>query len=399
MAASTTVVQRAFATLASVALLATIACAPTQAPAPPPAPTVAPTAAPKPAAAAPTTAPTAAPKPAAAATTAPTVAPTAAPKPAATTPPAAAALTRVRYGLPTAPPAITTVGAYFALENGYFKDEGLDVEIIPYPGAVTAVRALLSRDAEIVMTGGDTAFLAQANGAPIKIISSPVAKGTDSVVVARDINSYKDLVGKQYAIANPGDTSHVTAKILAEKNGADPNGIDFVAVGGPADRARALIGGRVNASTMTILILQPILDAIDAGDVKVLTTLAKEFPDLPLAYNITRDDLVKDQPAVLTKFLKAEIKGYRWAVQNPEAAATIAEKYIKEVPHPLMTRGFRGLIELNVYGLDGGLTLEGIDRTQQLLVDLGALRRAVKADEVATIQFADAAVKDLGPAR
>jgi ABC-type nitrate/sulfonate/bicarbonate transport system substrate-binding protein len=131
----------------------------------------------------------------------------------------------------------------------------------------------------------------------------------------------------------------------------------------------------------------------------VLTTLAKEFPDLPLAYNITRDDVVKDQPATLTKFIKAEIKGYRWAAQNPEAAATIAEKYIREVPHELMTRGFRGLVELQVYGLDGGLSTEGIDRTQKLLVDLGALKRAVPAAEVSTTAFTEAAMKDLGPPR
>jgi len=260
------------------------------------------------------------------------------------------------------------------------------------------VRALLSRDAEIVMTGGDTAFLARAAGAPIKIISSPVAKGTDSVIAAKGIESFKDLAGKQYAIANPGDTSHVTAKLLAEKNGIDPSSIEFVAIGGPADRARALLSGKVNASTMTILILQPILDALDSGDVKVLTTLAKEFPDLPLAYNITREDVAKDQGAMVTKFLKAEIKGYRWAAQNPEKAATIAEKYIKEVPHELMTRGMKGLMELQVYGLDGGVTLEGIDRTQQLLVSLGALKSAIKADEVTTTQFVDAAVKELGPA-
>jgi NitT/TauT family transport system substrate-binding protein len=347
-------------------------------------------------------APTQAP-PAPAATAAPaaaaTTAPAAAAKPAATTAPAAAALTKVRYGLPTTPPAITTVGAYFAVDNGYFKDEGLDVEITPYNGAVTSVRALLSRDADIVMTGGDTAFLAQANGAPIKIISSPVSKGTDSVVADKSVESFKDLSGKQYAIANPGDTSHVTAKLLADRNGISQDSIDFVAIGGPADRARALLSGKVQASTMTILILQPILDAMDKGDVKVLTTLAKEFPDLPLAYNITRDDLVKDQGPMLQKFLKAEIKGYRWAAQNPEAAATIAEKYIKEVPHELMTRGFKGLVDLGVYGLDGGLTSDGVDRTQKLLVDLGALKRTVPAADVSTTQFVDAAVKDLGPAR
>src|SRR6185503_4266432 len=115
--------------------------------------------------------------------------------------------------------------------------------------------------------------------------------------------------------------------------------------------------------------------------------------------NIARDDEVSGaQAAMLQKFLKAEIKGYRWASQNPEAAATIAEKYIKEVPHDLMTRGMKGMIDLQVYGLDGGLTLDGVDRTQQLLVSLGAIKSPIKADEVTDTRFVDAAVKDLGPA-
>jgi NitT/TauT family transport system substrate-binding protein len=382
---------RAYPVFVAALAVVVTACSPAAAPAPPTQAPAAPTQASAPP-------PTLAPAPTAAAK--PTAAPTAPPAPAAPAPTpttAAAALTTVRYGLPTAPPAITTVGVYFALENGFFKDEGLDVEVTPYNGSVTAVRALLSRDADIVMTGGDTAFLAQANGAPIKIISSPVAKGTDSIVADKSIESFKDLAGKQYAVANPGDTSYVTARILAQRNGIDPDSIDFLAVGGPAARADALIAAKVTASSMTILILQPILDAIDKGDVHVLTTLAKEFPDLPLAYNITRDDWVQGQGPVVAKFLKAEIKGYRWASKNPEQAATIAEKYIQAVPHDLMTRGMKGLIELNVYGLDGGITLDGIDRTQKLLVDLGAMKSTIKREDVATTQFADEAVKELGP--
>ena len=53
----------------------------------------------------------------------------------------------------------------------------------------------------------------------------------------------------------------------------------------------------------------------------------------------------------------------------------------------------RGPVVLGI----GGLTLDGVDRTQQLLVSLGAIKSPVKSDEVATTQFVDAAVKDLGP--
>src|SRR5579884_651992 len=367
-------------TLASAAVLLAAACGGT---APPASPSTAPpsSAAAKPASAAAPASASAKPAASGAASTAPA----SSAKPAASASAAAkpGALTKVKYGLPTQPPAITTVGVYFGVDNGFFRDEGLDVEVTPYNGAVTAIRALLSRDADIVETGGDTTFLARSNGAPIKIIDSMVNKGTDTVVVDKSIGSFKDLAGKSYAIANPND----------------PTKIDFVAIGGPADRAKALLAGKVAGTSLTILINQPILEAIDKGQVKALTALAKEFPELPLAYDVTRDDLVKDQAAMLTRFVKAQIKGYRWAQANPEGAATIAEKYIKDVDHALMVRGMKGMSELGVYGLDGGFTLEGLDKTQKSLQERGAIaaKDLSKPEDIATTAYIDAANKELGP--
>src|SRR6476619_3865882 len=115
-------------------------------PAAPPSPTAAPAqpAPPVAAPAPPTSSPAAAAAPPVAAPTQPTSAPAAAAVPAA---PAAspaskpgAPLTRVKLGLPTAPPTNTTVQHYFAVELGYFKDVGLDVEITEYPGTPAALR-------------------------------------------------------------------------------------------------------------------------------------------------------------------------------------------------------------------------------------------------------------------
>jgi ABC-type nitrate/sulfonate/bicarbonate transport system substrate-binding protein len=129
----------------------------------------------------------------------------------------------------------------------------------------------------------------------------------------------------------------------------------------------------------------------------VLTTMAQAFPDLPLAYDVTRDDLVQGQSDMLTKFVTAEIKGYRWAYQNPDAAATIAEKYVQGVPHDLMVRGMKGLVDLKAWGLDGGVNADTSMRTQNLLVETGALKSVVNPPDILTTQFFDAANKTLGP--
>ena len=304
-------------------------------------------------------------------------------------------LVTVHYGLPTNSYFISTVGVQYALQNGYFEDEGLNVVVTPLPGATTAIRAMLSGEQDIVNTGGDTAILAWQNGAPIKIINSPVAKGTDVLVARSEIQTIEDLAGGRFAISDPGSTGEVLGRVVLERHGVDPDSVQFVGLGSPADRVRAMISDQVDATAATILILEPVLDAIANGEMRVLTSFADEFPDIPLSYNITTDSMIAERSDVLIQFLRAEIRGYRWAQENPEAAAAIAVEFIEDTPLELLELGMQGMSELDVYGLDGGISAERIGRTQQTLVDLGQLPAISEPDEVANLDLVQEAVEGL----
>ena len=77
-------------------------------------------------------------------------------------------------------------------------------------------------DADIIETGSSTAYLAQASGAPIKIINSPVDKPTDSIVVTKDVTSFADLVGKTWAISSAGRSLRILRTPRAFRVGAAP---------------------------------------------------------------------------------------------------------------------------------------------------------------------------------
>lgn len=304
-------------------------------------------------------------------------------------------LITVRFGLPTSSYFISTVGVQYALQNGFFEEEGLDVQVTPLPGATTAIRAMLSGDQDIVNTGGDTAVLAWQNGAPIKIINSPVAKGTDVLIVRSEFESIQDLAGGRFAISDPGSTGEVLGRVLLERNGVDPDTVQFVGLGSPADRVRAMLADQVDATAATILILEPVLEAVENGEMRVLTSFAEEFPDIPLSYNVTSDQMIAENPDVLLRFLRAELRGYRWAQENPQAAAEIAVQFIEETPLELLQEGMRGMSELQVYGLDGGISREGITRTQEALAELGQLAEVSEPDDVANFELIEQAVRDL----
>jgi len=199
----------------------------------------------------------------------------------------------VKYGAPTATPDITTVSVHLAIEQGLFKREGLEVQTTRYPGSTTAVRALLSGDADVVETGGDTALLARENGAPIEILLSPVARGTDVVVARSSVASLADMRGKRYAVSAPGSPGDVLGRLLFQKNGVDPAQIQFVALGSPADRIKALLADKVDATSATVLVMEPVLEAIAKGEVKVLVSLGDQFTAVPLSYMVATESAVK----------------------------------------------------------------------------------------------------------
>lgn len=216
------------------------------------------------------------------------------------------------------------------------------------------------------------------------------------MLIARsEIQSIQDLAGRRYAISDPGSTGEVLGKVLLERNGVDPDTVQFVGLGSPADRVRAMLANQVDATAATILILEPVLEAIEKGEMRVLTSFAEQFPDIPLSYNITTDAMISERPDVLVRFLRAELRGYRWAQENPEAAAAIAAEFIQETSLELLEQGMRGMSELGVYGLDGGITVDGIARTQQALVELGQLRATSEPTDVANFDLIRQAVESL----
>ena len=312
--------------------------------------------------------------------------------------PGGGALTTIKYGGPTATPDITTVGVYFALDNGLFKREGLDVQVSRYAGSTTAIRALLSGDADVVETGGDTVFAAMENGAAVDILFSPVARSTDVVVAKAPIASLADLKGKRFAVSAPGSPGDVLGRLLLQKNGVDPAQVQFVGLGSPADRIRALLGGRVDATSGTILVIEPVLEAIARGEVKTLASLGEQFPAIPLSYVIATEKFIKGQREPVIRFIRAYLEGLRWAQAHPEEAARVAVKHIAETPLPVLVEGMRGMARLKVYGLDGGISEKGLQETQQALKDLGKIKNVAKSADVAALDLLREAIKLLGPA-
>src|SRR3990167_9495929 len=88
----------------------------------------------------------------------------------------AAPATKLSFGMPTTPPNMVHIGPWVAKEQGFFSEEGLDVEIITFEGGIHATRNVVSGALDAGAGAGGSVVVSVAKKAGIKAIYSPAPK-------------------------------------------------------------------------------------------------------------------------------------------------------------------------------------------------------------------------------
>jgi NitT/TauT family transport system substrate-binding protein len=305
-----------------------------------------------------------------------------------------APLTVVKYGLPVSTPTLDTVGVWFGIDQGFCRDQGLDVQPTGY-GRATSIRAMLSGDADLIEIDSGSALLAYNSGAPLTFINMPIPGALDVVIANPSITSIDQAAGKKWATSGPGSQGEIFAKVLLQRHGIDPNTVTFVPVGSPPDRARALLANQVDITTMTVATSPEVLDAIAAGQINQIATISSEIPDYINVFDATTPNFIRDHPDVVQKFITCEMQGYRWAAENPDAAAQIASNHIEGSSPELIKAGIERMVNEKIYNFNS-FTVDQVANAITFLSDNKLIPAGVNPEDVTNTTFADAAVAQLG---
>jgi len=231
--------------------------------------------------------------------------------------------------------------AYYALERGFFKKAGLDVQLSPVQNGNQMMAAAISGTFDVIQSSITAAALARERGLPFVMIAPAVVWSSKSptslLVVERDspIRSARDLAGKTIALNALANVPGVAVDAWLDQNGGDSAAVKFIEIPWPTMTA-ALGAGRVDAA----FIAEPYLDAARrAGPIRVLgapyDAIAAEF--LLSAWYSTAD-FVKAHPDLVRRFAAANLEVALWANRNHPESARILEKYAKTTVSPTMVR-------------------------------------------------------------
>lgn len=221
-------------------------------------------------------------------------------------------------------PNTNHTGLYVALKNGYFKDAGLDVDVVQPPddGAEVLVG---SGKADFGVSFQDTmsAGLVGDNALPITAVAAVIQHNTSGIIsrAGEGIDRPKGLEGKKYATWDL-DIEKAMMKNVVEKDGGDFSKVQLIP-STVTDEVSALQSKSVDA----IWIFYAWAGI--ATEVANLDTDYFAFSDINPVFDyytpviIANNDFLKNDPDTAKAFLAALSKGYEYAEENPEEAADI----------------------------------------------------------------------------
>jgi NitT/TauT family transport system substrate-binding protein len=203
---------------------------------------------------------------------------------------------------------------------GYFKDAGLDVQILDFPGGAKSLQAMMGGSADVVAGGFDHVVILRARGQKLQAFVLQVATPSLMLgVVKARAPSYRspaDLKGMKVGVTAPGSSTHIFLNHLLAGAGLSPDDVAVIGVGTGPTAVAAVRAGHIDA----IVNVEPAIAMLErTGAIVVVTETASEkgsralFGEaLPAGSLYTKEEFLKRNPNTAQALVNAMVRALLW---------------------------------------------------------------------------------------
>lgn len=269
---------------------------------------------------------------------------------------------------------------------GYFKAEGLDVEISDFAGGARALQALVGGSADVVSGAYEHTINMQSKGQAIQSFvlqgrAPQIAMGVSTKAMP-NYRSLADLKGRKIGVSAPGSSTNMVANLVLSRAGIKASDVSYVGVGTSAGALAALRSGQIDAMSNT----DPVMTMLEQkGEVKIIsdTRTLKGTQDvfggpMPAACLYTNAEFVQKNPNTCQALANAIVHGLKWlqTAGPSDIIKTVPDAYLLG-DRALYLASFNKVRE--AISLDGLLPEEG---ARTALKALASFEPTVKADKI-----------------
>ena len=292
------------------------------------------------------------------------------------------ALEKVKLGS-----AVKMVPEYYlpvltAEERGFWKENGLDVEWVPFASATAQVSAIAAGAIGIGIVGPDSPLAAAERGLPVVMVSELVPSYPFGLWVRADspYRHVRDLKGARIGATALGATTHIMGRLIAAAQGMEKE-VRFVGAGGVPQMVAGLRAGALEG---VITRIGAIVDLKLAGQARELASASDYLPK-PWTDTIifSRKDFAQNKPDVVRKILRAALQASDYMRKNPRGTMDKMKSF-----QGLSEGAAKIIYDAIPFTITGKLDRKAVENVRRLLIEYGLLSEKVPAvDELFTNEY------------
>ena len=281
---------------------------------------------------------------------------------------------------------------YVAIEEGYFKDEGLDLALVTGFGADKTMTAVISGEADIGFMGAEASVYAYQEGATDAVVNfAQLTQRAGNFLVAREEMpdfKWEDLKDKKVLGGRKGGMPEMVFEYILRKNGLDPQkdltidqSIDF------GSTAAAFTG---DTSADFTVEFEPSATALEKeGAGYVVASLGVDSGYVPYTSYSAKTSYMEKNPEIIQKFTNALQKGMEYVQSHtPEEIAEVIAPQFAETDLDTVTAIVKRYYDQDTWKSNLIFEKESFELLEDILEDSGELSERVSYEDLVTTKYA-----------
>lgn len=286
---------------------------------------------------------------------------------------------------------------YVALEEGFFEEEGLDIELTTTWGGDKTMTAVLSDEADVALVGSETSIYVEAQGSSDPVINFAQLTQTDGTfLMARqkdDDFKWEDLKDSKFLGQRKGGMPQMVGEFVLKKNGIDPHAdldlkqnIDFANIPG------AFASGDYEY----VQLFEPQASIFEReGTAYIVASFGEESGHVPYTVFMAKQSYLEDEKETVQKYTNAIYKAQQWVQEHSanEIADTIST-YFEDTDIDIIESSVDRYKSQGSYDTNPVLDKEEWENLKDIMDEAGELPADIPYEDLVDTSFAENAMSE-----
>ena len=280
---------------------------------------------------------------------------------------------------------------YVAINNGYFEERGLEIELSTGQGADAVMTSVLANQVEIGFAGPEASIYVYNEGKEdYTEVFAQLTKKDGSLLVSRTNEenfSWENLKGKTVIPGRKGGVPYMTLEYVLKKNGINPE-TDVVL--DDSIKFDLMAGAFAAGNADYVTLFEPTASLTEQeGKGYVVASVGEEAGEIPYTAYFAKKSYIEANEELIQNFTDAIYKGQIWVKEHTaEEIATVIQDFFPDTSIEMLTEAIQTYKDIDAWNETPVLKEESFDRLQEVMTLAGELENPAPYDKVVNNTYA-----------